>query len=178
MKRKHIIILVALALVIALTVAVVHMSLPARFICNAIVVDELPVPQGELLFTAYDETDRFYARLSVFRGEVRDVAGEQVEHLQVLWNVEPRGRTRLHRYEFEGGPGGSHMMLASEAGAYRMYVVRDARNATSLQILMQAHPNVLGLMIEITPSLLIRFPTGQVFEAFQHSFWFRTGELT
>jgi|GEM_PF-4679928 len=121
MKRK-LIILAALVAVVALIVSAVHVSRSVAFFRDAAMLEALPEPQGELLFTAYEEMETLYVRLSVFRGEVQDVAGRMVESLHVLWQLEPRGNTRLHRYAFQLGFDGGFVSWSTAQNAHHMYI--------------------------------------------------------
>ena len=105
MKRKGVVVIAVLAAVVVVCAAAVHVHRTLGFFRDAqqLNVEEfhalLPSPD-DLVFAAQHETDRFYLELMVFHDEPLVLGDVEFDGVQFLWRIEPRGNTRLHRYEF------------------------------------------------------------------------------
>lgn len=109
MKRKLLFctaVLAAIVLAISAVSTASHINRSASFFHDVTVlsIEQLNefMPSYEyLVFVEQYETDDFFVELMAFRDETQRVAVDrEIDGIRFLWRIEPRGNTRLHRYDF------------------------------------------------------------------------------
>jgi len=126
MKKKTLLRIAIVASLILVIVTAINVNRNIDFFRDTDILsaDEfsalLPSPDA-LVYTAQHESDDFFVELMAYRADPPRVVDDlELEGFQFLWRVEPRGRARLHRYEFRLMPlinlgwvldGASHMFV-------------------------------------------------------------------
>ena len=107
MKRKLLLCAAILAVIAVVVAAGIDVNRSAGFFRDATVLDAtqleefMPNPDY-LIYAAQYETDDFFVELLAFRDEEqRIILDHAVDGVRFLWRIEPRGNTRLHRYDFQ-----------------------------------------------------------------------------